>query len=113
MAKWTMGAMLGGADFIKFGYVSRVNPKDSTQHMILGVQQFQPQELAKQMTLNVNNAWGVLRVIIERCLKLQPGKYLIMKDANRVSWTAVPNGRLCSLMQSAVHTTIRGNVIVW
>ena len=29
-----MGAMLGGADFIKFGYVSRVNPKDSTQHMI-------------------------------------------------------------------------------
>jgi translation initiation factor 3 subunit D len=83
MAKWTMGAILGGADFIKFGYVSRVNPKDSTQHTILGVQQFQPQELAKQMTLNVNNAWGVLRVIIERCLKMPPGKYLIMKDANR------------------------------
>ena len=42
MAKWTMGALLAGADFIKFGYVSRTNPKDSTQHIILGVQQFQP-----------------------------------------------------------------------
>ena len=104
MAKWTMGAILGGADFIKFGYVSRVNPKDSTQHTILGVQQFQPQELAKQMTLNVNNAWGVLRVIIERCLKMPPGKYLIMKDANRVSEVA------CSCLFTRVGLTVWGVV---
>lgn len=88
MARWTMEAILAGADFIKFGYVSRSAPRDSTQHVILGVQQFQPLELAKQMTLNVGNAWGVLKVIIECCLKLEPGKYIILKDPNKVGMYA-------------------------
>ena len=104
MAKWTMGALLAGADFIKFGYVSRTNPKDSTQHIILGVQQFQPLELAKQMTLNVNNAWGVLRAIIDTCLKLPPGKYTILKDPNKARFTNLHYELVCSFVACTLKT---------
>merc|ERR1719162_2241776 len=36
LAKWTLQAMLAGADLIKLGYVSRVHPKDSFNHVVLG-----------------------------------------------------------------------------
>ncbi|KAK6195786.1 hypothetical protein SNE40_001142 [Patella caerulea] len=83
MAKWTVGALLAGSDQIKLGYVSRVHVKDSSKHVILGTQQFKPIEFASQMNLNMENAWGVLRCIIDTCLRLKEGKYLIMKDPNR------------------------------
>ena len=99
-----MEAILAGADFIKFGYVSRMSPKDSTQHAILGVQQFQPLELAKQMTLNVGNAWGVLKIIIECCLKLEPGKYIILKDPNKVGTHAHAHAHAHTHTHSHTHT---------
>jgi len=80
LAKWTVQAILAGSDQIKFGYVSRVHVRDSTKHVILGTQQFKPLELASQINLNMGNAWGILRCVIDQCLKLSPGKYLIMKD---------------------------------
>ena len=42
-------------------YVSRVHPKDSGKHVILGVQQFKPAEFAQQINLNMENCWGILR----------------------------------------------------
>jgi len=83
LAKWTVQAILAGSDQIKFGYVSRMNVRDSTKHMILGTQQFKPMEFANQINLNMDNAWGILRCIIDMCLKLPDGKYLIMKDPNK------------------------------
>lgn len=38
MARWTAAALLGGADMIKLGYVSRAGPKDNINHVILGTQ---------------------------------------------------------------------------
>lgn len=64
--------------------MSRVNVRDSTKHMILGTQQFKPMEFANQINLNMDNAWGILRCIIDMCMKLPDGKYLIMKDPNKV-----------------------------
>ena len=66
-------------------YVSRVNVRDSTKHMILGTQQFRPMEFANQINLSMDNAWGILRCIIDICMKLPDGKYLIMKDPNKVN----------------------------
>ncbi|KAL7646022.1 UNVERIFIED_CONTAM: hypothetical protein RMT77_002923 [Armadillidium vulgare] len=83
LAKWTVQAILAGSDQIKFGYVSRQNVRDSTKHMILGTQQFKPQEFANQINLSMDNAWGILRCIIDICMKLPDGKYLIMKDPNK------------------------------
>ncbi|XP_017477943.1 PREDICTED: eukaryotic translation initiation factor 3 subunit D-like [Rhagoletis zephyria] len=83
LAKWTVQALLAGSDHIKFGYVSRVHFRDSAKHAILGTQQFKPREFADQTNLNLDNAWGVLRCIIDTCMKLDQGKYLILKDPNK------------------------------
>jgi len=53
------------------------------RHVILGMQQFKPQEFATQINLNMDNAWGVLRCLIDILMKQPDGKYLIMKDPNK------------------------------
>lgn len=68
-----------------FSYVSRAHVRDSAKHVILGTQQFKPAEFANQINLNMENAWGILRCVIDTCMKLDEGKYLIMKDPNKVS----------------------------
>lgn len=83
LAKWTIQSLLAGSDNIKFGYVSRIHFRDSSKHAILGTQQFKPLEFAGQTNLNLDNAWGVLRCIIDTCMKLPVGKYLILKDPNK------------------------------
>ena len=65
-------------------YVSRNHQKDTANHVILGTQQFKPTEFANQINLNMDNAWGILRCVIDICMKLDEGKYLIMKDPNKV-----------------------------
>jgi hypothetical protein len=67
-----------------FSYVSRQHYKDTAKHVILGTQQFKPTEFAAQINLNMDNAWGILRCIVDTCMKLKEGKYLIMKDPNKV-----------------------------
>lgn len=64
--------------------MSRVQVRDSSKHVILGTQQYKPTEFATQITLNMDNAWGILRCIIDICMKQKDGKYLIMKDPNKV-----------------------------
>lgn len=80
LAKWTVCAMLAGSDQLKFGYVSRVHTRDTSKHVILGTQQFKPSEFSSQIAMNMDNGWGVLRCIIDICMKFKEGKYLIMKD---------------------------------
>lgn len=65
-------------------YVSRYHVKDSARHVILGTQQFKPNEFASQINLSMENAWGILRCVIDICRKLDEGKYLILKDPNKV-----------------------------
>lgn len=83
LGRWTVSSLLAGSDIIKFGYVSRFHVKDSSKHVILGTQQFKPSEFAGQINLNMDNAWGILRCIIDICMKQKDGKYLIMKDPNK------------------------------
>lgn len=78
-----MQAILAGSQQIKFGYVSRVHVKDTSKHVILGTQQFRPKEFADQINLSMDNAWGVLRYVVDTCLKLDNGKYLFLKDPNK------------------------------
>ena len=72
-----------------YSYVSRISPKNSTTHVTLGTQQLKPAEFGSQINLNMDNAWGILRCIIDTCLKLPEGKYLIMKDPNKVKTTVI------------------------
>lgn len=83
LAKWTVQAMLVGSDIIKFGYITRYNVKDSTRHIILGTQQFKPSEFGAQINLSMDNAWGIVRCLVDLIRKQKDGKYLIVKDPNK------------------------------
>lgn len=93
-------------------YVSRYHVKDSARHVILGTQQFKPNEFASQINLSMENAWGILRCVIDICRKLDEGKYLILKDPNKVRrcWAPEPASRgrrvrltVCFLCPAASH----------
>merc|ERR1719231_522079 len=92
LAKWTLQAMLAGADLIKLGYVSRTNPKLCENHVILGTGVYKPREFAPLINLNIGNAWGILKAIVDLCLQLDEGKYLLLKDPNKpvVRFYSVP-----------------------
>ena len=83
LAKWTVQALLANSDWIKFGYVSRMQVRDTSRHVILGTQQFRPADFASQINLNMDNAWGILRCIVDLCMKEEDGKYLLVKDPNK------------------------------
>ncbi|KAF6253322.1 eukaryotic translation initiation factor 3, subunit 7 [Scenedesmus sp. NREL 46B-D3] len=83
IAKWTMCALLAGADMVKLGYVSRAGPKDNSNHVILGTQTSKPRDLATQMSLNPDHCWGIVRALVDMLLRQPEGKYLLVKDPNK------------------------------
>jgi translation initiation factor 3 subunit D len=38
---------------------------------------------ASQINLNIDNAWGILRCIIDLSMKEEDGKFLLVKDPNK------------------------------
>ncbi|RZR75649.1 hypothetical protein BHM03_00000127 [Ensete ventricosum] len=80
LAKWTAQALLAGADLMKLGYVSRVHPRDHFNHVILSVFGYKPKEFATQINLNTSNMWGIVKSIVDLCMKLNEGKYVLVKD---------------------------------
>ncbi|KAJ5233070.1 Eukaryotic translation initiation factor 3 subunit [Penicillium chermesinum] len=90
LARWTTQAILAKADAIKLGFVSRVNPRSATGHVVLGVMTQKPREFATQMNLNLANGWGIVRTVVDRIRALdadEPAdavkKYVLIKDPNR------------------------------
>mmetsp|Transcript_32868 Transcript_32868/g.75164 ORF Transcript_32868/g.75164 Transcript_32868/m.75164 type:complete len:564 (-) Transcript_32868:43-1734(-) len=82
LGRWACQALLTGADLIRIGYVSRLNPRNPNDHVILGCKQFKPQEFATQVSVSESNAWGALKAVIDECLRLPEGKYVLLKDPN-------------------------------
>lgn len=64
-------------------FVSRVNPKSSNDHVILGVLGYKPREFASQMNLNLNNGWAIVRTFVDMIMKESDGKYVLVKDPNK------------------------------
>ncbi|CAH9081317.1 unnamed protein product [Cuscuta epithymum] len=80
LAKWTAQALLASADMMKLGYVSRVHPRDHFNHVILAVVGYKPRDFASQINLNTSNMWGIVKSIVELFMKLNDGKYVLVKD---------------------------------
>ncbi|KAJ6838549.1 putative eukaryotic translation initiation factor 3 subunit D [Iris pallida] len=80
LAKWTAQALLASADVMKLGYVSRVHPRDHFNHTILSVVGYKPRDFAAQINLNTSNMWGIVKSIVDLCMKLNEGKYVLVKD---------------------------------
>lgn len=83
LAKWTAQSLLGSADMMKLGYVSRVHPRDHFNHVILAVVGYKPREFAAQINLNTSNMWGIVKSIVDLCMKLNEGKYVLVKDPSK------------------------------
>ena len=63
--------------------MSRANPKNNDRHVVLGVVGYKPREFANQMNLSISNGWGIVRTIVDMCLKMPEGKYVLVKDPNK------------------------------
>lgn len=66
------------------GFVSRINPRDNSNHVVLGTQLYKPREFSSQNALTQTNMWGILKLIVEACYKHIPsgGKGVLLKDPN-------------------------------
>ncbi|KAG7269873.1 hypothetical protein CRUP_033240 [Coryphaenoides rupestris] len=80
LARWTCCALLAGSEYLKLGYVSRYHVKDSARHVVLGTQQFKPNEFASQINLSMENAWGILRCQVIRVYSLPDGTFSSDED---------------------------------
>ena len=58
----------------------RFKVRDLSRHVILGSQQFKPQDFANQINVNMDTCWGIIRCIINLVMAQKDGKYLIVKD---------------------------------
>eukprot|EP01023_Acetabularia_acetabulum_P039174 TRINITY_DN3759_c0_g1_i1.p1 TRINITY_DN3759_c0_g1~~TRINITY_DN3759_c0_g1_i1.p1 ORF type:complete len:505 (+),score=69.71 TRINITY_DN3759_c0_g1_i1:114-1628(+) len=83
VAKWTAHALLSGVAQIKLGYVSRLSTKDNSSHVLLGSQNVKPADFALQMNLKYDNCWGIVRAIVDFCMSLSDGKYLMIKEPSK------------------------------
>lgn len=82
LSRWTVQSILAGASNMKIGFVSRVSPKDNSQHVIVGVIGQIPNQFANQINLNMSNGWGIVKSIVNIATALDDGKYVLMKDPN-------------------------------
>jgi translation initiation factor 3 subunit D len=93
VSRWTLQSILAGAALLKIGFVSRVTPKDNTQHTILGVYTQSPLQFSNQVGVNLTNGWGILKSIVNICSELGDGKYVLIRDPNApaIKLYKVPN----------------------
>ncbi|KAF8732583.1 hypothetical protein AX14_004189 [Amanita brunnescens Koide BX004] len=94
LARWTVQSVLAGADLLKVGYISRINPRDNARHVILSTASVRPTEFAAQLNVSLANGWGIVRTVTDLCLKMPEGKYVLVKDPNKpvIRLYAVPPG---------------------
>lgn len=83
LAKWTVQSVLAGAELLKIGFISRVNPRDNTRHVILSTTSTRPMDFAAQLNVSLANGWGIVRTVTDMCMKQPEGKYVLVKDPNK------------------------------
>lgn len=83
LAKWTAQSLLSGASQMKIGFVSRKEPKNVYDHVVLATQTYKPLDFAAQQGVSEKNMWGIMRLFIKLFDNEPEGKYVIMRDPNR------------------------------
>ena len=66
-------------------FISRASPKNTSDHVILGVLGYKPREFAGQMNINMNNGWAIVRTFVDMVMKepVSDGKFVLVKDPNK------------------------------
>ncbi|KAF9672354.1 hypothetical protein SADUNF_Sadunf11G0032900 [Salix dunnii] len=70
-------------DMMKLGYVSRVHPRDHFNQVILAAVGYKPRDFVSQINLNTSNMWGIVKSIVDLCMKLNEGTYVLLKDPSK------------------------------
>ncbi|KAJ1914784.1 hypothetical protein H4219_004629 [Mycoemilia scoparia] len=83
LAKWGIQAVLANANQLKLGYVSRINPAKRSAHQVLTVEKYRPEEFLKQLNVDIDNAWGIVKAVVDLCLALPEGRYVLVRDPNK------------------------------
>lgn len=72
--------MTAGVENIKIGFVTRNTPDNNERHSLLNIQTFKVRDLGHQIGLKEDNAWGIVRAIIDLVMGQPDGKYTLIKD---------------------------------
>lgn len=84
LSRWASQALIAGTDQFILGFVSRAHPKDNHNHVILGTQQYFPEEFAGQINVRPSNMWGIIKTLVDLFMNLPEGKYLMLKDPEKL-----------------------------
>jgi len=103
LAQWTAKAFMSGSDHMRMGFVSRVHPKDCFNHSILQVQTNTTEAFARQINLNMDNCWGIVKGVVDLVGRQEVGKYVLLKDPNKplVRMYAVPDDAFDQVVEEA------------
>lgn len=96
LAKFTLGALLAGADSMRLGLIARNARTDPDAHNVLGTHTIVPTTFASQLALSLNNAWAIVRWLVDTVRKhaknLQDvpdeeyiAKFVLMRDPNKAA----------------------------
>ena len=79
---------------LKLGYAARRDVKDAMSHELVAVQTHPRAVLQQQISLSSDNAFGILRTIIDLVREQEDGEYILLKDPNKsiVRLYCVPEG---------------------
>lgn len=80
LQKWVAQAMISGCEQLKLGYITRKAYNDAENHLILSIQSYKTDDLGIQIGLKPENAWGIIRSIIDLLMQKSDGRYVLLKD---------------------------------
>eukprot|EP00921_Rhytidocystis_pertsovi_P024938 GHVQ01040156.1.p1 GENE.GHVQ01040156.1~~GHVQ01040156.1.p1 ORF type:complete len:629 (+),score=122.67 GHVQ01040156.1:72-1958(+) len=78
--KWVASALVGGCDHLRLGYVTRKLPNSNDRHNLLCVQSHMTKEIGMQIGLKADNAWGIVRSMVDMFMDREDGRYVLLKD---------------------------------
>jgi translation initiation factor 3 subunit D len=83
LTKWLIQAKLADVGAIKLGYISRVNPKDQYNHTLLTITEHTPEEFQKELSIDWELLWGVLKKVVETLNSMEDGTYILYREPNK------------------------------
>lgn len=65
LSKWIIRALLADTENIKLGFVARDSYSLSAKHSVLGVFNYKPADLARQLNLQISNGWAIFKSVVD------------------------------------------------
>jgi hypothetical protein len=82
--RWTVASMLAGVDKMRFAFTQR-SDNSVVNHKVVGSYTADTTAFAKQLGLNIENCWAIVKDVVDIVLERQEeqGEFLYLKDTNQ------------------------------